>query len=160
MAKRRSYTEEVEKLCKAIDISIESYKKYPPNGWTPEIIETVTSNLEKDKNRRLEATQKLKTMTSLQYDVETVFTYFQEGSGEAVEYFWAEIKKAKLDYKRENKLEKILNRGNIKGNIEYNYVTDMLVVAEQVGLTTKAHTKKLSEMLSAYEYKNNMRLKN
>lgn len=154
MAKGRSYIEEVEKLCKAIDISIESYKKYPPNNWTPEIIETVTSNLEKDKNRRLEATQKFRTMASLKYDIETVFTYFQEGSGEAVEYFWTEIKKAKLDYKRKNKLEKILNRGKIKGAIEYNYVTDMLVVAEQAGLTTKVQTEKLSEMLSAYESKN------
>ena len=39
--------------------------------------------------------------------------------------FGKKIGEADLDYKRENKLEKILNRGEIKGRIEFEYVTDM-----------------------------------
>ncbi|MGH1384737.1 hypothetical protein [Kordia sp.] len=153
MAKRKSYTEEVEKLSKAIDISIEAYKKHPPNGWTQEHIEMVTSHLEEDKVRRLEATKKFRTMASLKYDIEAVFTYFQEASGTTVEYFWTKIKEAELDYTRENKLEKILNRGKIKDAIEYNYVTDMLMVAEQTGLTTTTQTEQLNKMLDDYESK-------
>ena len=92
-------------------------------------------------------------MASLKYDIEAVFTYFQEAAGETVEYFWAKLNEAGLDYKRENKLEKILNRGKIKGDIEYNYVTDMLVVAEEVGLTTAVQNAQLNEILGVYESK-------
>ena len=113
----------------------------------------VTSNLEKDKFRRIDAEQKIKTLASLKYDIKAVFTYFQEGAGETVEYFWNKICEANLDYKRENKLEKILNRGKIRGRIEYEYVTDMIVVAEQVGMTSEEETKRLSEMLGEYESK-------
>ena len=149
--KRRTYQEEVEKLCRAIDISIDSYKSHPPKGWTPEIVNMVTSNLEKDKLSRIEAEPKFRTLASLKYDIEAVFTYFQEATGKTVEYFWKKIGEADLDYKRENKLEKILNRGEIKGRIEFEYVTDMIVVAEQVGMTSKEETIKLSIMLGEYE---------
>lgn len=138
---------------KAIDISIESYKKYPPKDWTPEIVKMVTTNLEKDKIGRLSAEKSFMNLASLKYDVEAVFTYFQEGTGDIVEYFWKRIDEEGLDYQRENKLEKILTRGKIRGRIEYDYVTDMIVVAEQVGLTTKEDTKKLNQMLAEYESK-------
>ena len=149
--KRRTYQEEVEKLCRAIDISIDSYKSYPPKDWTPEIVNMVTSNLEKDKLSRIEVEPKFRTLASLKYDVEAVFTYFQEATGKTVEYFWKKIGEADLDYKRENKLEKILNRGKIKGRIEFEYVTDMILVAEQLGMTSKEETIKLSIMLGEYE---------
>ena len=153
MKKKQSYQEEVDKLLKVIDISIDAYKTYPSQGWTPDIINMVTTNLKKDKIRILEAEPKFRTLTSLKYDIEAVFTFFQEGTGETVEYFWRRLKECGLDYKRENKLEKILKRGKIRGRIEYDYVTDMIVVAEQVGLTTKTETAKLSDMLRAYELK-------
>lgn len=153
MAKNRTYKNEVEKLLLAIDISIDSYKTYPPKDWTPEIIKMVAHNLEKDKTRIIEAEQKFRTLASLKYNIEAIFTYFQEGTGETVEYFWRKLKESKLDYNRENKLEKILNRGKIRGRIEYEYVTDMIVVAEQVGLTNKTESKKLSMMLGEYESK-------
>ena len=153
MAKKRTYQDEVEKLLKAIDISIDSYKTYPPKDWTLEIIKMVSSNLEKDKTRILEAEPKFRTLASLKYDIEAIFTYFQEGTGQTVEYFWRKLKESKLDYIRENKLEQILNRGKIRGRIEYEYVTDMIVVAEQVGLTNKTDSKKLSEMIGEYESK-------
>ena len=153
MAKKRIYLDEVQKLLKAIDISIDSYKTYPPKDWTPEIIKMVSSNLEKDKTRILEAEPKFRTLAYLKYDIEAIFTYFQEGTGETVEYFWRTLKESKLDYIRENKLEKILNHGKIRGRIEYEYVTDMIVVAEQVGLMNKTESKNLSEMLGEYEQK-------
>ncbi|ANQ51758.1 hypothetical protein MY04_4420 [Flammeovirga sp. MY04] len=154
MKKRRTYKEEVEKLCKAIDISIDAYKTYPPKNWTPEILNMVISNLEKDKLSRIEAEPKFRTLASLKYDIEAVFTYFQEDTGKTVEYFWKKLEDASLEYKRENKLEKILNRGRIRGRIEYEYVTDMIVVAEQVGMTSKEETIKLSDMLEEYESRN------
>ncbi|PTB97354.1 hypothetical protein C9994_03200 [Marivirga lumbricoides] len=151
MKKKRTYQEDVEKLFKAIDISIESYKTYPPKDWTQDIVKMVTSNLEKDKLSIINAEPKFRTLASLKYDIEAVFTYFQEATGETVEYFWKKIDEAGLDFKRENKLEKILDRGKIRGRIEYEYVTDMIIVAEQVGMTSKEETKRLSDMLGNYE---------
>ncbi len=153
MEKRRSYKEEVEKLCKAIDISIESFKTFPPKDWTSDNLNMATSILEKIKQRRLDAEPKFRNLASLKYDIEDLFTYFQEATGDTVEFFWKKINETGLDYKRENKLEKILTRGKIRGRIEYEYVTDMIMVAEQVGLTTKEETTKLSEMLGDYEFK-------
>jgi hypothetical protein len=154
MKKKRTYQEEVEKLYKAIDISIDSFNTHPPKDWTPDIVKMVTSNLKKDKIRIIEAEPKFKTLASLKYDIKAVFTYFQEGAGETVEYFWRKISEAELNYKREHQLEKILNRGKIRGRIEFEYVTDMIVVAEQVGMTSKEETLKLSDMLGEYESRN------
>lgn len=153
MAKKRSYQNEVDKLFKAIDIAADAYKNYPPKNWTPDIIEMVSENLEKDKVRILAAEPKFRTSASLKYNIEAVFTYFQEESGPTVEYFWNQSKESGLDYKRKNKLEKILKRGKIISRIEYDYITDMIVVAEQIGLTTKTETLQLSEMLGEYESK-------
>jgi hypothetical protein len=94
-----------------------------------------------------------KNLASLKYDVEAVFTIFQEGAGEYVEYFWRRIKEEKLDYERENKVRKILDRGNIRGDNEYNYVTDILVPAQQSGFITQAEAKQLSDMLGRFEAK-------
>lgn len=150
---KKTYQEEVEKLLKAIDISIDAYRKYPPKNWTQDIVNMVTENLEKDRKQILNADKKFRTLASLKYDIESVFTYFQEGTGEAVEYFWHRIRETELDYVRENKLEKILKRGKIKGNIEYDFVTDMIVAAEQTGMINQDEREKLNIMIGDYERK-------
>jgi hypothetical protein len=153
MKKKKTYQEEVEKLCKSIDISIDSFTTHPPKSWTPDIVKMVISDLEKDKLRRMNTEPKFRTLASLKYDVEAVFTYFQEGSGETVEYFWNKIRQANLDFERENKLKKILNRGKIRNRLEYEYVTDMIVVSEQIGMTSETETKILNKILDIYESK-------
>ncbi|TPE42633.1 hypothetical protein [Pontibacter mangrovi] len=153
MKNRKSYQEEVDRLFKAIDLSIEAYTKYLPEGWTGGVLKMVISNLEDQKKRILGAEKKFRTIASLKYEIEAVFTYFQEASGEAVEYFWKRINEEGLAYERENKLEKILKRGKIRGRIEYDYVNDIIVVAEQTGLTTIDETRQLSQMLGEYEAK-------
>ena len=50
-------------------------------------------------------------------------------------------------------MKKILNRGKIKGRIEFNYVIDMFVVAQQNGMITKAEAERLNEMLEEFEGK-------
>ena len=105
------------------------------------------------KNNVIIPEPQYKNLASLKHHIQDVFTYFQEGSGDTVEYFWNRIIEENLDYKRENKLEKILKRGKIRGRVEYDYLTDMILVAEQVGLSTKSETEKLSNMLTEYETK-------
>ncbi len=150
---RKTYEEEAEKLSRAIDIAIESYKARPPYQWNNHHIEIVTSHLIQDRYHVLNPEPKFKSLASLKYAIETVFTYFQEGTGPTVEYFWNRINESGLDYERVNKLEKILIRGKIRGRIEYDYVTDILVVAQQTNMVTKDEAIRLSEFLNNFEKK-------
>jgi hypothetical protein len=153
MKKRKSYADELQKFVQAIDIAIDAYRSYPPPMWTAEIVDMVTGNLQQDKIRRLEADQKFQNLASLKYDIDTLFIYFQEAQGPTVDYFWKEIKQAGLDYQREDKLSKVLKRGKIRGRIEYDYITDILVAAEQVGDISAEQAEQLRAMLAAYERK-------
>lgn len=98
---------------------------------------------------------RLKKTASLTYQIENVFTYFQEASGITVEYFWKHISLAGLDYVRDNKPEKILTRGKIRGRIEYEYVSHMIIVAEQPGLITPGQSQKLRSLMGEFELKSN-----
>ena len=151
MKKKRTYQEEANKLATAIDIAIEAFTVECPPDFEKSHQEHTISCYANWKESCLNPEPQFRNLASLKYSINDVFTYFQEGTGKTVEYFWKKINDAKLDYKRENKLEKILNRGKIRGRVEYDYVTDMIVVAEQAGMTSKEETIKLSDMLREYE---------
>lgn len=53
------------------------------------------------KERRIACEKKFETLQSLKYDIEDVFSYFQEGAGLDVDEFWRLIKEANLPYERE-----------------------------------------------------------
>ena len=82
-----------------------------------------------------------------------LFTYFQEATGDTVDFFWKRIKEENLDYKRVNRFDKILKRGKIRGQIEYDFLNDTLVGAEQDGLITKEEAIKLGEILDNFVFK-------
>ena len=73
--------------------------------------------------------------------------------GTTVEYFWKRLNEEGLNFNRENNLRKVLDRGKIKGRIEFDYIIDMFVPAQQVGLINQKEAKLLSEMISEYEAK-------
>lgn len=153
MKPRKNYEEEAQKLSQAIDIAIESYKTVPPKLWNSSHVELFTNHLIQQKQNVLFPEPRYKSLASLKYSIEDVFTYFQESSGETVEYFWEKIIASNLDYQRVNKLEKILKRGKIKGRLEYEYVKDIILVAQQTGMISQEESKQLSEMLEKYESK-------
>lgn len=153
MAKKKTYEEESEKLIKAIDIAIDSFHKYLPKDWEMNHLVHTVDCYKNWKEQVINSTSK--SLTSLKYHINDVFTYFNEVTGQTVEYFWQRINEEGLDYTRTNKLEKILKQGKIRGRIEYDYVTDMIVVAEQTGMTTAAQSEKLGKMLSDYELRSN-----
>jgi len=154
MKKKRTYQEEANKLAAAIDLAIEAFKVECPSDFTKSHQQHTISCYADWKESCLNPEPQFRNLTSLKHSINDAFTYFQEGTGRTVEYFWYRIKEEGLDYERENRLEKILKREKISGRIEYNYVIDMIVVAEQVGLTNNEEITKLSEMLGEYESKN------
>ena len=100
------------------------------------------------KDDALNPEPKFRKIASLKYTIENVFTYFQESNGKDVEYFWKKIEEQKLDYAREDKLGKILKRGKINNRIEFDYVTDIIVVAEEEKRISENEAKKLAEMIT------------
>lgn len=151
MPKTRTYESESKKLVKAIDIAVEAFTVECPKIFSKEHQEQFISTYLQRKESILNPQPKFKTLTSLKYEIENVFTYFQEGAGPTVEYFWNKINEQKLDYKRENKLKKILERGKIRGRIEFEYVIDMFVVAQQNGMITRDEALSLSNMIEKFE---------
>lgn len=145
------YNTEAVRLAKAIGIAIDAFETYCPENFKPHQQQHMIDTYKGWKESALQPEQRYRNLTSLKYDIENVFTYFQEGTGPTVEYFWKRISEEGLDYARENKLKKILQRGKIRGRIEYDYVTDMLVVAQQVGMINQEEAQQLNDYLAVWE---------
>lgn len=148
---KRSYEEEAIKLSKAIDIAIESFEKYPREIWTKETQAHIIDCYREWKEKALNPKSEFRKVVSLNYIINDVFTVFQESEGKDVEYFWKQIKANNLDYVREDKLGEIIKRGKIKNRIEFEYVTDLIVVAEQETRITRSEAEKLAGMIGEFE---------
>jgi hypothetical protein len=146
-----TYQEEADRLAKAIDLAIESFEKYCPAGFEKHHLDHTISCYQEWKKKCLNPEPRYRNLSSIKYSIQDVFTYFQEAGGDTVEYFWKRINEEGLSYSRENKFKKIIKRGKIKGKVEYDYVKDMIVVAEQVGLTTSEETHKLNQLIADFE---------
>ncbi len=147
----RSYEEEAIKLSKAIDIAIKAFEKFPREIWSKEVLAHTISCYREWKNNALNPKPEFRKIASLNYIINDVFTLFQEGSGNDVDYFWKQIKEHNLDYIREDKLGKIIKRGKIKNRIEFEYVTDLIVIAEQEKRITESEVERLAEMIGEFE---------
>ncbi len=158
----KKYIEARDNLIKAIDLANEALLKYPNgkekqefvyDGISYTVLEWTIKWLNEVKKRRLNEEKKYETLQSLKYSIEDVFTYFQEAAGPDVDEFWRLIKEANLPYERENKLEKIMTRGRIRNDIEYDYVIDTIVPFQQEGILSNDDVKKLNEMIEKFESK-------
>ncbi len=148
---KSSYDTKAEELGRAIDIAVESVQKHLPKGFDKSHIDQFVNVYLDYKRRALYAETKFRGTQSLAHTENAILTYFQEGSGEAVEYFWKQIKDQCLSFKRENKLEKILKRGKIKNKMEYDFIVDVLVPYQQELLITQTDADVLGQMLAQFE---------
>jgi len=149
----KKFTKAKFNLSKAAEIGIESLKKFPPKEYNNDnykyILKCCIDRLFFINNPE----PKHSNLRSLKYLEEEVFTRFQEGSGENVEYFWRRIKEVGLPFKRENKLAKILKRKKINNEIEYDFVTDVMIPYFQEDLITEEELKLLKDYLGKFEEK-------
>ena len=147
----KKYEEMSLNLIKATDIAIESIKKFPPKREGDGFWKHLVNCYQENKELIINAAPKFRNLTSLKYDYESIFTRFQEGSGEDVEEFWRRIKEENLPFKRENKMAKILKRKKINNDIEYDFVTDVIVPYQQEGMITEEEVILLSTYLGKFE---------
>ena len=151
MPQKKDYVTEATKLAKAIDIATESFRRYPPKGMNENHILHIVQLYAEWKYSALNPAPEYRKLGSLKYFIEDVFTLFQESSGEAVEYFWVQVDKAELGYVRVDKLRKIIARGRIKGRLEFEYIVDTYIAANQEGRINDAEASQLSSMLGDFE---------
>lgn len=148
---RKNYAVEAAKLATAIDLAIAAFKKYPPKDFEKDHLLQVVQGYTEMKMQALNPAPEFKNMVALNYLVQDALTYFQEGVGEAVTYFWKQLAEANLGFVREDKLRKVIGRKRIKGRAEYDLVTDTFIAAEQEGRISQEEARVLSRMLGDFE---------
>jgi hypothetical protein len=148
-----NYTEQAHALGKAADIAIEAFEKFPPKGFNSAQLDHVINTYKEFKNNALHPEAKYKNLKSLSYVKTDILTIFQEGSGDFVNYFWKQVADQRLGFKRENKLQKILKRGKIKSQIEYDFIIDVLVPYQQEGVINETDANILKQMIGEFERK-------
>jgi hypothetical protein len=85
------------------------------------------------------------------------FTEWNEGSGEDVECFWQLVAECGLPFERRDFMRDILKRGHINNEIEYQTITDSMVIQAQMGKISAAEMERLGKMLGQFEARANRR---
>jgi len=151
MKPRKDYTTESVRLSKAIDTAVEAVRKYPIAKMSAELNEHFIKCYLEWKEKALNPKPEYKSLASLKYIIQDVFSYFNEMSGPDVEYFWNEVEEQQLGYERNDILAKIFERGKIRGRTEYEFAVDVIVVYQQTGKITKEEASKLGAIIGDYE---------
>lgn len=147
------YSESSTNLSRAIDIAILSFEQYLMEEWDTETLQDIIDTYKEFKHRVDDAEAQFRNQRSLSYIIAEVFTYFQEGDGQAVNAFWEKIYEEKLPYKRENRLLKIIKRNKIKNQSEYDFVIDIIVPYQQQGIINEKDLIILNRLIMEFENK-------
>jgi len=157
---KKDYNVEAEKVARAIDIAIESFSKTPPTEFKEADVNQFVKVYKDYKDKTLNPLPQFKNYTSLKYIINDILTFFQESKGETVEVFWEKLIEENLGFKREDKLRKLLDRGKIKGQIEYDLAIDSIVAAEEEGRITKEEASLLGELIGEFEFRKKIKTGN
>ena len=147
------YQIEAEKLAMAIDVAIQAIQNSRDTRYSEEQIVVFTKYYLMYKDMALNPEKRYRTIRSLNQTVNDVLTKFQEDSGDDIEFFWREIKRLSLGYKRIDVLAKVLKKSKISNRYEYEVVTDTFVVALQERRITEQEAQKLGTLLTNYQNK-------
>lgn len=146
-----TYQRDRTNLLKAIDIALYCFKVKP----MPDLIGPGSGDFTDSylyfKELLLKTNPLKGNKRNLRYHEESIFTFFNEGTGPTVELFWSEVKRANLPFERKNLLPRIIKRKRIKDEAEYNYVKDALVPMFQEGNITQAEFDLLSLYIDQFE---------
>lgn len=103
------------------------------------------------KKRALEPEPPFANPRSLAYLEDAFLTYWNEASGEHIERFWQLVAERRRPFQRKDVIREVLSRGRINNDIEYQTVTDSVVIQQQIGKISRAEADRLSKMLARFE---------
>ena len=146
------YQIEAERWARATDIANEATILRHSKGLiTDNELKIITDAHIFQKHMALYPEKKFRKISSLKYHISDTLTYFQEATGEDVEYFWNKVKEHNLGYERVDRLAKVLKKKRITNRFEYEYIKDQIVIAQQTGKITEAQGILLDKWLYKYE---------
>lgn len=149
--KKLTYEEQAENLSNIIDIAILAIESQAPKEWSEVNKKHIINTYLDWKDQLLNPKPEFHNIKSLNYLSNDIFVYFQEGSGEAVNFFWNKVNHLQLGFKRKNNLVKILKRGKINNQFEYDYVIDVIVPYQQEHLISDIEVITLNQLIKNYE---------
>jgi hypothetical protein len=149
-----NYQEKVIYIQKIIEVNSIIIEKYPYYLFGNDFGLSENLKLLKEMQMDLSNAHKVRISSADLKDYEEYLTtVYQEASGEAIELFWRIIKDRSIPLKRLNKMAKILKRGRIKDQYEYDFVTDVIVPYIQANMITAEEEIALKQMLGKFEMK-------
>jgi hypothetical protein len=145
------YDSQAELTIKVIDIAIKCFTNYPPKEFEESHIKQFVNTYMDFKNKVINPEPRFKNTKSIEQIKNDVLIYFQEGTGDAVNSFWHEVNTQKLEIKRTNNLEKILKRGKIKNQNEYDLIIDLYNSYQDSKIITEKDISKINTMILDFE---------
>ena len=148
---KTNYNKQAEILIDIIDIAIDSLTHNPPKGFEEIHIRQFVNTYLDYRNKVLNPEPLFHNLTSLRFIKSDILRYFQEGSGKAVDVFWKDINAKKLDIVRENRFEKVIKRGKIKNQIEYDIIIDLYNSYIETNILSTMEIDKINHLISNFE---------
>jgi len=150
-----TYTERAVKLLAIIDIGISAIERFPPPGFDDNQVKIFTDSYRLYRSKIENPEKTFMTIKSLKISEDRVLIYFMEAHGEAVDYFWNEVKAQNVGFNRINKLRKVLKKKRLKSEIDYNFIIDVIGPYQEEGLINGDEIQKLNNLLVEFEKRAN-----
>ncbi len=144
-----TYQERADRLAKTADIADKIIRD---SNTIPEASKHQFLNwgqLVKDK--ALNPEPPFRKVVSIKFLENDFLIYWNESEGPDIDKFWKELNEKEIDFERKDIIQLVLKRKKIKNIHEYNYVTDNIVVAEQIVRIDKEQVAELNRLLSEFE---------
>jgi hypothetical protein len=145
------YEQKASQLISMVNIALDALNRYPPHHLGVEGVGLMIKFYQSEKEALLNTEPKNRNLKSLKITENDILTFFQEGRGEAVEFFWREIKEKRIPLKRQNMLVKIVKRGKIRNRVEFDLVIDLIVSYQQEGLLNESDVDLLNALIAKFE---------
>lgn len=142
------YQQEANRLCRALDIAIDTFSRFLPDGSTEEDRQSMISYYEQYKDEIMNPIPEFRDLESLQWSKRDIFNYYEVFFGEMAEYFWKGIEEAGLGYERPNYLREVVEKGEEPHFwVDNKSVEQSILAALQKGTLTAEEANKLRGML-------------
>lgn len=145
------YNSQSELIINIIDIAIDCFTKNPPKEFEENHIKQFVNTYIDYRNKAINPEPQFRNLKSLKYIKNDVLIYFQEGTGKAVDIFWKEINEKQFGLVRVNRFEKVLKRGKINNQIEYDMIIDLYNSYIETNMLSSTEINKLNDLISNFE---------
>lgn len=151
MSRKNEYDSKAKFLANIIDIAIGCFTNNPPEGFEESHIKQFVNTYLDYKNKAINPEPRFHNSKSLKQIMNDVLIYFQESSGKAADAFWKEVYAKKLNVKRVNRFQKILKRGKIKDQNEYDTIIDLYNTYIETKMLSQNDILKINKLISDFE---------